>query len=463
MTRIKRQDASETHTGRTASSRSKNINTRRSGPAWLTVYLALIVVPLAVLLVGERPRGGGFLWDFALILGYAGLAMMGVQFALTARFKRATAPFGIDLIYYFHRFLAAAAFALLLLHVLLLMWRYPDAIGDIDPRIAPSYMTLGWIAFLAFAAIMLTSLLRKPLRIEYDRWRRLHVLLALLGVICAVLHVQGSGTYLEAPWKRALWSGLALSWLLLAVWVRLVRPALLLRRPWRVEDVRQERGRSWTLTLKPESGDIFDYQPGQFAWLTLRASPFALREHPFSFSSSPTRPGSIQFTIKELGDFTRSIGQIKPGEPAYVDGPYGSFGIDRHPQAEGFVFIAGGVGIAPLMSMLRALADRAEQRPLWLFYGNRDWQRVAFREEIEQLADQLSMKIVHVLGEPPPDWQGETGYVDASVLRRHLPAEHGKLHFLVCGPDPMIRLAERSLAELGVPLKQLHSEIFDIA
>lgn len=440
-----------------------SIDTRRSGPTWLAVYLALILVPLAVLLVGERPRGGGFLWDFALILGYAGLAMMGVQFALTARFKRATAPFGIDLIYYFHRFLAAAAFVLLLLHVLLLMWKYPDAVGDIDPRSAPNYMTLGWIAILGFAAIMLTSLLRKPLRIEYDRWRRLHVLLALLGVICAVLHVQGSGAYLEAPWKRALWSGLALSWLLLAVWVRLVRPALLLRQPWRVEDVRQERGRSWTLTLKPERGEIFDYHPGQFAWLTLRASPFALREHPFSFSSSPTRPGSIEFTIKELGDFTRTIGQIKPGERAYVDGPYGSFGVDRHPQAEGFVFIAGGVGIAPLMSMLRALADRAEQRPLWLFYGNRDWQRVAFREEIEQLASQLTLKIVHVLGEPPPDWQGERGYVDAGVLRRHLPAKHGALHFLVCGPEPMIRLAERSLAELGLPLKQLHSEIFDIA
>jgi predicted ferric reductase len=448
---------------RTAKERSHAIDTHKSGPLWLLAYVALIFVPLGVLVLGEQPRGGGFIWDFALILGYAGLAMMGVQFALTARFKHATAPFGIDLIYYFHRFLATTAFTLLLLHVLLLSWRYPGAVGDIDPRSAANYMTLGWIAILAFAAIMLTSLLRKPLRIEYDRWRRLHVLLALLGVIGAVLHVQGSATYLEAPWKHALWSGLALSWLLLAVWVRLIRPALLLRQPWRVDAVRQERGRSWTLSLKPEHGEIFHYHPGQFAWLTLRASPFALREHPFSFSSSPTRPGSIEFTIKELGDFTRAIGQIKPGERAYVDGPYGSFGAYRHPQAEGLVFIAGGVGIAPLMSMLRALADRAEKRPLWLFYGNRDWRRVAFREEIEQLAGKLELKVVHVLGEPPPDWQGETGYVDAGVLRRHLPATHGTLHFMVCGPHPMIRLAERSLAELGVPLKQLHSEIFDIA
>ena len=73
----------------------RTIAARKSGLPWLLLYLALIMGPLGVLLLGERPRGNGFWWDFALLLGYAGLAMMGVQFALTARFKRATAPFGI--------------------------------------------------------------------------------------------------------------------------------------------------------------------------------------------------------------------------------------------------------------------------------------------------------------------------------------------------------------------------------
>ena len=438
------------------------IDARKSAP-WLLAYLAAIVVPLGVLMLGDRPRGSGFWWDFALVLGYAGLAMIGVQFALTARFKRATAPFGIDLIYYFHRFLATAAFVLLLLHVGLLAWKYPDALGSLDPRIAPRHMTLGRVALLAFAAIIVTSLWRKHLRIGYDAWRRMHVLLALAGVVLAVLHVQGSGAYLESPWKRALWSAMALSWLLLAAWVRLLRPALLLRRPWRVSSVQRERGRSWTLTLVPERGEVFGYHPGQFAWLSLRASPFALREHPFSIASSPTRAGSVQFTIKELGDFTRGIGDTRPGERAYIDGPYGSFGIDRHPQATGFVFIAGGVGIAPMISMLRALADRGDRRPLWLFYGNRDWERVALREELDELAGALALTVVHVIGEPPPEWRGETGLIGRGVLQRHLPADRTGLHFLVCGPGPMLRSVERSLRELGVPPRQRHSEIFDIA
>ncbi|HSM11436.1 MAG TPA: ferric reductase-like transmembrane domain-containing protein [Lysobacter sp.] len=439
------------------------IAARKSGLPWLLLYLALIMVPLGVLLLGERPRGNGFWWDFALLLGYAGLAMMGVQFALTARFKRATAPFGIDLIYYFHRFLATAGLGLLLLHIGLLAWKHPDALGSLDPRLAPRHMTFGRLAILAFSAIIVSSLWRKQLHIEYDHWRRLHVLLALSGVVLAVLHVQGAGAYLQSPWKRALWSGLALSWLLLAVWVRLVRPALLLRRPWRVSSVQRERGRSWTLTLTPERGGVFAYHPGQFAWLTLRASPFALREHPFSLASSPTREGSVQFTIKELGDFTRTIGDIRPGERAYIDGPYGSFGIDRHPEATGFVFIAGGVGIAPMISMLRAMADRGDRRPLWLFYGNRDWERVLFREELDELAGTLALTVVHVLGEPPVDWDAECGVVDRGVLQRHLPPDRAGMHYLVCGPGPMIESIARSLDELGVPAGQRHSEIFDIA
>ena len=438
----------------------------RSAAAWISVYLALVLVPLLVLVVGERPRPGGFWWDFALALGYASLGMMGLQFALTARFKRATAPFGIDVIYSFHRYLAVGAFVLLLLHAGVMAWRYPMAAGWPNPFAAPAHVGLGWLALLAFALLVASSLWRKRLHLEYDTWRRLHVVLAVAGIATALWHVFASGSYLQDMPGRVLWVVLGASWLGLAVWVRLVRPATLLRRPWRVVGVKPEAGHAWTLGLEPEDGGPFAYHPGQFAWLTLRASPFAMKEHPFSFSSTPTRPGRIAFTIKELGDFTSRIGDITVGERAYVDGPYGSFGIDRHPDAAGYVFIAGGVGIAPLMSMLRALADRGDTRPKWLFYGNRLAERIVFGDEIRALADHINMQVVDVLLEPGPDWTGERGYVDAGVLQRHLPtsvAERQALQYYVCGPTPMIRLAENGLGSLGVPLNRVHSEIFDLA
>lgn len=433
------------------------------GGLWIFAYLLFVTGPLLVLVLGSVPPSRGFAWDFAMALGYAAMGMLGVQFALTARFRRMTAPFGIDVVYYFHRWLGAFAVGLVVLHWVLIAVADPDALAPLDPRHAPRYLTAGRCAFLALAILLATSLWRRALRIEYDRWRRLHALLAVLGFLAALAHIQGAGRYLQLPAQRSLWLGATLAWIALVVYVRVWRPWRLSRTPYRVVDVRRERGRSVTLTLEPDGHAGFAYQPGQFAWLTLRASPFAMREHPFSMSSTPTQPGRVAFTVKALGDFMRTLADVRQGERAYVDGPHGSFSVDRHPAAAGFVFVAGGVGIAPVVSMLRALADRGDPRPTYLFYGNRTREGTLFLEELDALAQRGTLQVVHVLTEPPPDWSGERGFVTADVLNRHLPRARTRYIWFVCGPNPMIRLAERSLAALGVSARRIHSEIFDLA
>ena len=87
--------------------------------------------------------------------------------------------------------------------------------------------------------------------------------------------------------------------------------------------------------------------------------------------------------------------------------------------------IAGGVGIAGLISMLRTMADRKDGRPAVLFYANGEWDGVTFRAELEHLKDRLNLAVVHVLERPPEAWTGETGYVTAEVLARHLPGGYG--------------------------------------
>jgi predicted ferric reductase len=427
---------------------------------WLGIYLAAVTVPLFALLPGPAP-GSGFLWDFAMALGYAGAAMLGVQFALTARFKRATAPFGIDIVYYFHRYLALAALAMVLAHYALARWSVPGGFGSLDPREAPGHLTAGRVALLIFVALVLSSMARRALRIEYDFWRRSHALLATLGFALAIAHVLGAARYLDAPWKWLLWVSYAAFWLALIGYVRVLRPWRLARRPWRVLEVRRERGNVHTMALAPDDGRRLRFAPGQFVWLTLRASPWAMREHPFSIASSAERGDRIELAIKALGDFTSTLGSVPPGEPAWVDAPYGTFGIDHCPQAEGYAFVAGGVGIAPVLSMLRTLADRRDRRPLWLFYGNRSWDRVAFREELERLRAGLELTVIHLLQEPPPDWTGERGLLTKETLARHLPPQRSQLEYFICGPTPMTHVAEAALAALGVPARRVHSEIFD--
>lgn len=429
---------------------------------WILVYLGLVLAPVLLLLVGTVPRGTGFWSDFSLALGYAAMTMMGVQFFLTARFGRASAPFGIDIIYYLHRLMAILGFGLILGHALILFAAKPVLFGRMYSVNMPWHAIAANAALLGFVLLIVTSLWRKKLRIPYERWRRWHGALAVAGLLFALIHVELAGYYVQVPWKRVLWTAITLSWLALLVYVRLVKPLLMLRKPYTVVGVRQERGNSWTLRVEPDGHRGLRYLPGQFAWLTVGRSPFSLNEHPFSMSSSATEPGRLEFTIKELGDFTRTVKDIPPGTRAYVDGPFGAFTVDYFPKAAGYVFIAGGVGIAPIMGILRTLSSRGERRPMVLIYGSKNWERIIFRDELDALRSSLSLDVAHVLQEPPEDWNGEAGILGVEVIKRRLPVDRDGFEFFVCGPKPMISAVERALHALGVPLRRVHSELFDL-
>lgn len=431
------------------------------GLFWIGVYLLLTLAPLFVLLLDPAPGGSGFWWDLSLALGFAGTVMLGMMFVLTARFKRASAPLGIDLIYYFHRQISLVALAFILAHPIILLLVEPKLIYLLRPQFLSAPLLAGAGSLLALALLMAASLWRKPLRIDYDSWRLWHLVLATIALVLAIVHIAGFAHYVAAPWKLLLWKAIGLSCLALLLYSRVLRPFWLLRHPYQVAQLRPERGDAWTLVLAPEGHDGLRFQAGQFAWLSIGDSPFALREHPFSFSGSAEQPEQLEFTIKELGDFTRRIHQVKPGQRVYVDGPYGAFCSDRHPTPQP-VFIAAGIGIAPIMAMLRTLADRRDPRALLLIYAYHTWERLTFREELETLGERLNLQVVTVLWEAPEGWTGETGMLTEDLLGRHLPAERQRLECFICGPVPMIDLTERALHRLGVPISHTHSELFDL-
>lgn len=441
-----------------------------SAAFWIGVYLLLVLAPLLILILGEVPPGSGFWWDFSMGLGFAGMSLMCTQFLLTARFRRATAPFGIDIIYYFHRYLAVIALMFIFLHYIIIRINNIDALGQVNPMEAPWYMSSGRLSLVLLSLLIITSLWRKPLRIHYDQWRMVHIGLSVSVFLSALGHIEGVGYYIDAPAKRWFWSGYTVVWLLLIVYIRLLKPWLMHNRPYRVVEVMHEHGPTWTLALEPEGHKGMLFKPGQFAWLTLRESPWHVKEHPFSFSSSAARKDNrLEFTIKERGDFTATIKDTKVGEIAYLDGPYGVFTVDRYGDAPGFVFIAGGVGAAPILSMLRTMADRNDKRPLWFIYGNVRLEDVIFREELEALKGRLNIRLVHVLNEPPRDWDGETGFLTTELLQKILPGSDdngdgdGKNYeYFLCGPKPMSDAVQQGLHTLHVPLGKIHVEFFDM-
>jgi predicted ferric reductase len=112
--------------------------------------------------------------------------------------------------------------------------------------------------------------------------------------------------------------------------------------------------------------------------------------------------------------------------------------------------------------MLRTLADRGDRRPLWLFYAYRSLEQLTAREELQALQARLHLKCIIVLNEPPPDWTGESGFITREILQRHLPANHVALEYFLCGPTPMTASVEHSLDAIGVPLRRVHTELFDM-
>lgn len=431
------------------------------GVLWAGFYLLFVMSPLVVLLFGTVPPGTVFGWDFAVALGFAALAIMFTMFLLTARFRWTTHAFGIDIIYYFHRWIALVAFVLLLAHPVILVGMEPLLLEYLKPG-APWHMLAGNAALLAMIFLVCTSVWRKALHMHYDLWRFLHAVFAVLAVALAAVHIAGVNYYVEAPGKRELWLVLAAYAILVLLHVRIVRPLLIMRRPYRVVDVSAERGDAWTVTVAPEGHRGLTFMPGQFVWLNIWHLPHAMREHPFSIASSALQPQRMKFTIKRLGDFTSYINEVEPGQRVYLDGPFGAFSVDRYPDAPGYVFVAGGIGIAPVLSMLRTLADRADRRPLWLFYAYRSMERLTASEELQALQARLRLNVIIALKEPPPGWTGETGYITREILQRNLPGNHAALEYFLCGPTPMSASIERTLDAIGVPLRRVHTELYDM-
>jgi predicted ferric reductase len=432
-----------------------------NGLFWLGLYLVVAVAPLLFALLGSPPPGRGFWTDLSVGLGFVGLAMLGLQFAVVARSRVVAEPYGIDVVIQFHRQISWVATAFLLAHPVILMATDPDNLALLNPVDAPWRARAGLLSLLALLAVLALTVWKKRLGLSYEHWRLTHGVLAIVVVVAALVHIYLVGYYVDTVWKQGLWAVMSLAFVSLLLWTRIVRPFQVLRRPWVVTDVIGERGGSTTLRLRPEGHDGVRFQAGQFAWLTLGGTPYKVEEHPYSFSSSADTPdGSVAFTIKPLGDGSREAAQVQPGTRAYVDGPYGVFSTERN-EGPCFVVVAGGVGITPVMSILRTMADRQDKRPVLLLYASGSWDDVAFREELEELQQRLDLTVVHALEDPPDGWTGETGFVDPEMLERHLPPHVERGHVFVCGPDPMMEAVETALVDAhGMPRERVVMERF---
>ncbi len=392
--------------------------------------------------------------------------MLLMEFVLSGRFRAISRRTGIDATMRFHQLVARPVTVLLLIHPFLyttplrqtpLPW---DVTSQASLGLNAAAIVTGVAAWALLGGLVLSAVLRDRGPWRYEAWRLSHGLGAALIAAFGVYHALAAGRYSTHPSLAAFWLMLLALAVLTLVTVYLVRPLLKLRHPYGVTAVRQLALKIWEVEIAPTRGDALSFEPGQFVWLTLDRSPFSIREHPFSIASASAGKGRLTFVIKEVGDFTRRIGEISVGTRAYIDGPHGALTLGAKP-ASGIVFLAGGVGIAPILSMLRQLRADRDPRPSKLIYGNRVQEQIVEGDELEEMTRALDLSVVHVLSEPPEGWDGPVGVTDKALIRE-LCERPDKANWLyvVCGPPPMIDSVEDALVAIGIPASQVVSEKF---
>ncbi|MDP2932205.1 MAG: FAD-binding oxidoreductase [Chloroflexota bacterium] len=202
------------------------------------------------------------------------------------------------------------------------------------------------------------------------------------------------------------------------------------------------------------------YQPGQFFFITIKIRGEAAIHH-FSFSSSPTEKGYIEFTKRiTTSDFSQALAVMKPGDWAHLRGPEGSFTLPRKKRK--LAFLSGGIGITPLRSMLRYITDKKLDFDVVLLYGNNSWEDIAFREELGGMAAaNPRLRIEHILSGPdlPPDWKGKTGFINKDMVAELVPDYTERLFYL-SGPPRMVIALEGQLTALDILREQMKQDSF---
>lgn len=192
--------------------------------------------------------------------------------------------------------------------------------------------------------------------------------------------------------------------------------------------------------VDPAKNAAFTYQPGQFMMVSVPHRG----EAPISFSSTPTRPGTLSLSVRLAGSLTRTLHEMREGERVGLRGPYGRPFPMELLAGRNLLFVAGGIGLAPLRSVINYCLDKAESYGnLAILYGSRLPSDIAFHEEIQKWQGNRHVSCLLTVDEAERGWEGPVGLVTALLdCARVDPAQSSAL---ICGPPRMI---DSTLAEL---------------
>ncbi len=205
-----------------------------------------------------------------------------------------------------------------------------------------------------------------------------------------------------------------------------------------------------------------DFKPGQFFFVTIKVDNAERTKH-FSFSNSPTEKGYVEFTKRITeSEYSKGLERLKIGDWAKLKMPYGSFTFTA--EFEKIAFLSGGIGITPIRSICKYVADKGLSTDIVLLYGNNKEEDIIFREDLGRMASaNKNIRIVYTLTSADVNkekWPGRSGYIDEKMIKEEI-ADYKERVFYICGPPKMVEALTNILKDrLGVGEDRLKIENF---
>ena len=428
----------------------------RAAPTAGAALLVAVAVAYPALWLLARPSGEPTARFIGEVCGAEAVLLLSCSLVLATLLPPIERAFsGLDRVAIWHRRAATAAVLLLVPHVALVT-------SPPDPYATALGHGLGDVALLGLLVVTVWALapklraarwpgpIQRLARASYERWLTAH---RLAGLFVAVAVVHGAlvdpvlhrSTLLRVVFLVVGVTGVA-AYLYRELLARFVIPIY----DYTVAEVRRPNDSTIEVSLDPQ-GDPLRFRPGQFIALAFGGEG-GWQRHPFSVASAPSAR-RLEVSIKAAGDYTRDLhDKLQPGTPAKAAGPFGGFDYTRGGNDQ--IWIAGGIGITPVMSWIRSL-DGSFDRNVDFYYSVAHESDALYLGEIQAAAAAHPTLHVHEVNAE------RDGFLTAEKAANGRP-RGADVWVYMCGPPPMMKALAKGFRSLGIPPSRVRWEQFDI-
>jgi len=356
---------------------------------------------------------------------------------------------GLDRAVRLHRKLGLAALLLLVLHVVLLALTAWNRTGEFLHMLVPFWSEQARsIDIIVFYLLIGLGVLAYDKRLRYERWLILHRTVGLLFLFGTLHAAMEPGTIFVFEPLRT-WIVILLlvgggAWLYRVLLFRRFGPRL----RYKAVKVEQRGAATVDLVMRPVERRMM-YDPGTFVFVGIPGFEVQSRElHPFSISSSPVER-DLRVSVRQIGDFTRRLSQVKPGDAVDVYGPFGGFTPQRFAPYRRLVWIGTGIGITPFLGMLAFEMSDHDFRRFWLYYVARKAEDAVYDQEIRDSFLKAESYIDYVL------WlTADQGRLTAKQVHEEV-SIFGDYAVMLCGAPAFVNDLARQFRALGLPAERI--------